>query len=146
MHRNFSFPLLHCYSAMDVLQMQMQHCNNYQNNQDLSLPSGSDILPIIDPAERVRYMICRLTSDISTKRVPTLIIMPGNTLFHLLPENPLIIHLPGPLSSRLSPLSLATSATTCCDEAGSASAGNLPKTMQPSPQAFYMLLICELTK
>ena len=40
---------------MDVLQMQMQHCNNYQNNQDLSLPSGSDILPIIDPAERVRY-------------------------------------------------------------------------------------------
>ena len=26
MHRNFSFPLLHCYSAMDVLQMQMQHC------------------------------------------------------------------------------------------------------------------------
>ena len=67
MHRNFSFPLLHCYSAMDVLQMQMQHCNNYQNNQDLSLPSGSDILPIIDPAERVRYMTCRLTSDISTK-------------------------------------------------------------------------------
>ena len=47
--------------------MQMQHCNNYQNNQDLSLPSGSDILPIIDPAERVRYMTCRLTSDISTK-------------------------------------------------------------------------------
>ena len=52
---------------MDVLQMQMQHCNNYQNNQDLSLQSGSDILPIIDPAERVRYMTCRLTSDISTK-------------------------------------------------------------------------------
>ena len=46
MHRNFSFPLLHCYSAMDVLQMQMQHCNKYQNNQDLSHPSGSDILPI----------------------------------------------------------------------------------------------------
>ena len=44
MHRNFSFSLLHCYSAMDVLQMQMQHCNIYQNNQDLSLPSGSDIL------------------------------------------------------------------------------------------------------
>ena len=55
MHRNFSFPLLHCYSAMDVLQMQMQHSNKYQNNQDLSLPSGSNILPIIDPAERVRY-------------------------------------------------------------------------------------------
>ena len=51
MHRNFSFPLLHCYSAMDVLQMQMQHCNIYQNNQDLSLPSGSDILPI--------YQSCR---------------------------------------------------------------------------------------
>ena len=58
MHRNLSFPLLHCYSSMDVLQMQMQHCNKYQNNQDLSLPSGS---------ERVRYMTCRLTSDISTK-------------------------------------------------------------------------------
>ena len=40
----FSFPLLHCYSAIDVLQMQMQHCNIYQNNQDLSLPSGSNIL------------------------------------------------------------------------------------------------------
>ena len=67
MHRNFSFPLHHCYSAMDVLQMQMQHCNKYQNNQDLSLPSGSDILPIIDPAERVQYMTCPLTSDISRK-------------------------------------------------------------------------------
>ena len=31
---------------MDVLQRQMQHCNKYQNNQDLSHPSGSDILPI----------------------------------------------------------------------------------------------------
>ena len=67
MPRNFSLPLLHCYSAMDVLHMQMQHFNSYQKNQDLSLPSGSDILPIIDPAERVRYMTCRLTSDISTK-------------------------------------------------------------------------------
>ena len=71
MHRNFSFPLPHCHNAMDVLQMQMQHCNKYQNNQDLSLLSGSDILPIccqyIDPAERVRFMTCRLTSDISTK-------------------------------------------------------------------------------
>ena len=73
MHRNFSFPLLHCYSAMYVLQMQMQHCNNYQNNQDLSLLSGSDILPIIDPAERVRYMTCRLTS-----RHPARCLLEGN--------------------------------------------------------------------
>ena len=54
MHRNFSFSLLHCYSAMDVLQMQMQHCNIYQNNQDLSLMSGSDILPI--------YWSCRASA------------------------------------------------------------------------------------
>ena len=73
MHRFFSFPLIHCNSALDVLQMQMQmqmqmqHSNKYRNNQDLSLLSGSDILPVIDPAERVRYMTCRLTSDISTK-------------------------------------------------------------------------------
>ena len=26
--------------------MPMQHCNKYQNNQNMSLPSGSDILPI----------------------------------------------------------------------------------------------------
>ena len=75
MHRNFSFPLLHCYSAMDVLQMQMQHCNNYQNNQDLSLPSGSDILPnfwscrasaIYDLPINLRYI---------HKRVPALVHM-----------------------------------------------------------------------
>ena len=73
MHRNFSFPLLHCYSAMDVLQMQMQHCNIYQNNQDLSLPSGSDILPI--------YWSCRASAiyDLPInlryihKRVPSLV-------------------------------------------------------------------------
>ena len=73
MHRNFSFPLLHCYSAMDVLQMQMQHCNKYQNNQDLSLPSGSDILPI--------YWSCRASAiyDLPInlryihKRVPSLV-------------------------------------------------------------------------
>ena len=34
------------FTAMDVLQMQMQHFNKYQNNQDLRLPSGSDILPM----------------------------------------------------------------------------------------------------
>ena len=73
MHRNFSFPLLHCYSAMDVLQMQMQHCNKYQNNQDLSLPSGSDILPI--------YWSCRANAIYELpinlryihKRVPALV-------------------------------------------------------------------------
>ena len=32
----------------------MQHCNKYQNNQDLSLPSGSDILPI--------YWSCRVNA------------------------------------------------------------------------------------
>ena len=75
MHRNFSFSLLHCYSAMDVLQMQMQHCNIYQNNQDLSLMSGSDILPI--------YWSCRASAiyDLPInlryihKRVPALVIM-----------------------------------------------------------------------
>ena len=38
MHRNFSFPLLHCYSAMDVLQMQMQHCNNCRASAIYDLP------------------------------------------------------------------------------------------------------------
>ena len=73
MHITFSFPLLHCYSAMDVLQMQMQHCNKYQNIQDLSLPSESDILPI--------YWSCRVNAiyDLPInlryihKRVPPLI-------------------------------------------------------------------------
>ena len=50
----FSFPFLLCYSTMDVLQMQMQHCNKYQNIQDLSLPSESDILPI--------YWSCRVNA------------------------------------------------------------------------------------
>ena len=54
MYKNFYFPSLHCYSAMDVLHMQMQHFNKYQKNQDLSLPSGSDILPI--------YWSCRASA------------------------------------------------------------------------------------
>ena len=46
--RNFFFSslvpctILHWYSAMDALQMQ--YCNEYQNNEELSRPSGSDIL------------------------------------------------------------------------------------------------------
>ena len=77
MHRNFSFPLLHCYSAMDVLQMQMQHCNKYQNNQDLSLPSGSDILPIYwscrasaiyDLPINLRYIYKRVSPLVASER------------------------------------------------------------------------------
>jgi hypothetical protein len=56
--------------------MQMQHCNNYQNNQDLSLPSGSNILPIIDPAERVRYIG-------STRKTQILIILVVVAVLHL---------------------------------------------------------------
>ena len=35
MHITFSFPLLYCYSAMDVLQMQMQRCNKCQKMWNL---------------------------------------------------------------------------------------------------------------
>ena len=52
----------------------MQHCNKYQNNQNLGLPSGSNILPI--------YWSCRASAiyDLPInlryihKRVPSLII------------------------------------------------------------------------
>ena len=61
------------FTRMDVLQMQMQHFNKYQNNQDLRLPSGSDILPI--------YWFCRASAiyDLPInlrhihKRVPALL-------------------------------------------------------------------------
>ena len=87
MHRNFSFPLLHCYSAMDVLQMQMQHCNKCQDHQDLSLPSGSDILPI--------YWSCRASAiyDLPInlryihKRVPALVVMRWSHLTKWLKKN-----------------------------------------------------------
>ena len=74
MFRNFSFPLLHCYSAMDVLQMQMKHCNKYQNNQNLSLLSGSDILPIYlsCPANTIYDLPINLRYI--HKRVPALVI------------------------------------------------------------------------
>ena len=77
MHRTFSFPSLHCYSTMDVLQMQMQHWNKYQNDQDLSLPSGSDILPIYwscrasaiyDLPINLRYIDKRIPALRSTRR------------------------------------------------------------------------------
>ena len=34
------------YRAIVLPKQHIVHCNIYQNNQDLSLPSGSDILPI----------------------------------------------------------------------------------------------------
>ena len=74
MHRNFSFPLLHCYSVMDVLQMQMQHCNKYQNNQNLSLPSGSDILPIYWSCWASAIYDLPINLRYIHKRVPSLII------------------------------------------------------------------------
>ena len=54
--------------------MQMQHCNKYQNNQNLGLPSGSNILPI--------YWSCRASAiyDLPInlryihKRVPSLVV------------------------------------------------------------------------
>ena len=61
----------------------MQHCNKYQNNQNLSLPSGSDILPI--------YWSCRASAiyDLPInlryihKRVPSLQHTPQKWWRHL---------------------------------------------------------------
>ena len=60
MHRTFPFPLLHCYSAMDVYKCK---CNTVTNTKIIKIW----VFRYIDPAKRVRYMTCRLTSDISTK-------------------------------------------------------------------------------
>ena len=74
MHRNFSFPLHHCHNAMDVLQMQMQHCNKYQNNQDLSLPSGSNILPIYQSCRASAIYDLPINLRYIHKRVPALVL------------------------------------------------------------------------
>ena len=67
MHKTFSFALLHCYSAMDVYKYK---CNTATNTQIIQI-WVSRVDPIccwyIDPVERVWYITCRLTSDISTK-------------------------------------------------------------------------------
>ena len=48
MHRTFSFPLLHCYSAMDVLQMKMQHMSDLFAfcKQDKNCSKLLDLKPI----------------------------------------------------------------------------------------------------
>ena len=59
MHRTFSFPLLHCYSALDVYKCK---CNTATNTKIIKIWVFR-VDPIycqyIDPAERVWYMTCR---------------------------------------------------------------------------------------
>ena len=74
--RPFSLSLqcgeLQC-TAMKCNVLQVESCKTmFQNNQDLSLQSGSDILDIFGPAERVRYDIL-INRRYIHKRWPALI-------------------------------------------------------------------------
>ena len=66
-HGTFSFSLLYCYNAMDVYKNKYNTATNTKIIKIWVFRVDPIYCRYIDPAERVWYMTCQLTSDISTK-------------------------------------------------------------------------------
>ena len=81
--QNFLFSFTSLLKRYGCLQMQMQNYNKYQNNQNLSLPSGSDILLI--------YWSCR--ASCSTTENPPGSLLQKNSVWMGYPK---VICLPVP--------------------------------------------------